>query len=93
MIGSDALVLKTGQVTSTTWAAHIDDAAVANARGDHADELRITRPLAATCAFLSPATRPEPHAGSPFQSLQVLLHCECLVEENSYESIVEPLLS
>jgi TPR repeat protein len=31
---------------SPTWAAPIDDAAAANARGDYAAELRITRPLA-----------------------------------------------
>lgn len=31
----------------TVWAAPIDDAAAANARGDYAAELRITRPLAA----------------------------------------------
>ena len=34
-------------LASTAWAAPIGDAAAANARGDYAAELRITRPLAA----------------------------------------------
>ena len=34
-------------LASTAWAAPIDDAAAANARGDYAAALRITRPLAA----------------------------------------------
>ena len=34
-------------LASPAWAAPIDDAAAANARGDYAAELRITRPLAA----------------------------------------------
>ena len=34
-------------LASSAWAAPIDDAAAANARGDYAAELRITRPLAA----------------------------------------------
>ena len=35
-------------LASPAWAALIDDASAANARGDYAAELRITRPLAAT---------------------------------------------
>lgn len=38
-----ALLLLAG----SAWAAPIDDAAAANARGDYAAELMITRPLAA----------------------------------------------
>jgi len=34
-------------LASPAWAAPIDDAAAANARGDYTAELRITRPLAA----------------------------------------------
>ena len=34
-------------LASSAWAGPIDDAVAANARGDYAAELRITRPLAA----------------------------------------------